>query len=75
MASRWSRRQLPATSRGSARVSETDIPESRATISAAIKALAVTYKSQMGYHGTDTFALDATFKAYHDVDTFTVTVQ
>jgi hypothetical protein len=35
----------------------------------------VTYKSQMGYHGTDTFALDATFKAYHDVDTFTVTVQ
>jgi hypothetical protein len=40
-----------------------------------IKALAVTYKSEAGYHGTDTFTLDATFRAYHDVDTFTVTVQ
>src|SRR5262245_49045285 len=40
-----------------------------------IKALAVTYKSEPGYHGPDSFALDVTFKAYRDVDRFTITVQ
>ena len=40
-----------------------------------IKALAVFYKSQPGYHGIDSFSLDATFDAYRDVDTFTINVQ
>jgi hypothetical protein len=40
-----------------------------------IKALAVTYTSAPGYHGTDTFTLDATFRAFHDVDTFTINVR
>jgi hypothetical protein len=40
-----------------------------------IKALAVFYKSQPGYHGIDNFTLDATFHAYRDVDTFTINVQ
>lgn len=40
-----------------------------------IKALAVTYRSEPGYHGFDQFTLDATFKAYREVDTFTVNVQ
>jgi len=40
-----------------------------------IRALAVFYKSQPGYHGIDNFTLDATFDAYRDVDTFTINVQ
>jgi len=40
-----------------------------------IKALAVTYRSEPGYHGVDHFTLDATFKAYRDVDTFTINVR
>jgi hypothetical protein len=40
-----------------------------------IKALAVTYTSKAGYRGTDSFTLDATFRAYRDVDTFTIKVE
>jgi hypothetical protein len=40
-----------------------------------IKALAVTYRSDPGYHGFDHFTLDATFNAYREVDTFTINVQ
>jgi hypothetical protein len=28
-----------------------------------------------GYHGIDTFTLDATFRIYHDVDTLTMRVE
>jgi hypothetical protein len=40
-----------------------------------IRALAVFYKSQPGYHGIDSFSLDATFDRYRDLDTFTINVQ
>ena len=40
-----------------------------------IKALVVTYTSARGYHGVDTFTLDATFRVYRDVDTFTIKVE
>lgn len=40
-----------------------------------IKALAVTYQSKPGYHGFDSFTLDATFNAYREVDAFTINVQ
>jgi hypothetical protein len=40
-----------------------------------IKALVVTYTSARGYHGIDTFTLDATFRIYRDVDTFTIRVE
>ncbi len=40
-----------------------------------IRALAVFYKPQRGYHGIDPFSLDATFDAFREVDTFTVNVR
>jgi hypothetical protein len=40
-----------------------------------IKALAVIYKSDPGYHGFDHFMLDATFNAYREVDAYTINVQ
>jgi hypothetical protein len=40
-----------------------------------IRALAVFYKPQPGYHGIDSFSLDATFDAYREVDTYTINVR
>jgi hypothetical protein len=40
-----------------------------------IRALGVFYKAHAGYHGVDSFSLDATFDAYREVDTYTINVR
>jgi hypothetical protein len=40
-----------------------------------IDALAVTYKSQPGFHGGDSFSVEIAYPGYRDTDTFTMNVQ
>ena len=40
-----------------------------------IEALAVVYRSQPGFHGTDSFIFDVNYTGYRETDTFTITVQ
>ena len=40
-----------------------------------IEALAVVYKSQPGFHGTDSFVFDVNYAGYRETDTFTISVR